>query len=282
VVVNIADGIARSTAAVLAENPGATVVHVEAASLYTPGAPEVRQAAERLSQLGFLPTDLVTGQVSPEHRLYDWLVRHGADEDRLRRLAAEPAHVDLIGVNYYPDLSPRRLTASDVPPSGVAQEAHNLWTAGLETSVRAFADRYRLPMIIAETSIEGDDAVRASWLRSSAATVRDLVAAGLDVRAYTWWPFFDFVDWSYASGGVNVEEFEVPGEVLAARQAAFAAPGPAAKTPFLRRMGLVRLDEEQDGSLTLRPTPVASQFAELSGGAAPLSRKDPDDAAAPA
>jgi beta-glucosidase/6-phospho-beta-glucosidase/beta-galactosidase len=282
VVINIADGIARASAAVTAENPDATVVHVEAASLYTPGAPEVRQAAEQLSRLGFLPTDLVMGKVAPEHELYDWLVRHGADEERLAQLVAHPAHVDAIGINYYPDLSPRRLTASDVLSSGLAQEAHNLWTDGLETSVHAFADRYGLPLLITETSIEGDDVVRSSWLRSSAASVRAMVSAGMDIRAYTWWPFFDFVDWSYASGGVNVEEFEIPAEVLAARQAAFAASDRVVKTPFLRHMGLVRLDEEDDGSLSLRATHAAAEFAALSSAWPSRTPEDLDDASAPA
>ena len=282
VVVNIADGIARASAAIAAENPAATVVHVEAASLYTQGAPEVRLAAERLSRLGFLPTDLVLGKVSPEHALYGWLVRHGADEERLQRLAEHPARVDMLGINYYPDLSPRRLTASDVLSSGLAQEAHNLWTEGLETSVRAFAERYGLPMLITETSIEGDDVVRTSWLRSSVAAVRDLMAAGLDIRGYTWWPFFDFVDWSYASGGVNVEEFEIPPDVLTARQTAFAGSGRVAKTPFLRRMGLVRLDEDADGVLTLHPTRAAAEFAALSGAAHPPRPKDATDVSAPA
>jgi beta-glucosidase/6-phospho-beta-glucosidase/beta-galactosidase len=282
VVVNNADGIARSSAAVAAANPAATMVHVEAASLYTPGAPEVRQAAERLSRLGFLPTDLVLGTVSPEHALYGWLVSQGADEERLERLAAQPARVDVLGINYYPDLSPRRLTASDVLSSGLAQEAHNLWTEGLETSVRAFADRYGLPMLITETSIEGDDVVRTSWLRSSVAAVRDLMAAGLDIRGYTWWPFFDFVDWSYASRGVNVEEFEVAAEVLAARQAAFADPGRVAKTPFLRRMGLVRLDEDDEGGLTLHPTRAAAEFAALSREGRSHRPMDETDASAPA
>jgi hypothetical protein len=188
----------------------------------------------------------------------------------------------MLGINYYPDLSPRRLTASDVLSSGLAQEAHNLWTEGLETSVRAFAERYGLPMLITETSIEGDDVVRTSWLRSSVAAVHDLMAAGLDIRGYTWWPFFDFVDWSYASGGVNVEEFEIPPDVLAAREAAFAGPGRVAKTPFMRRMGLVRLDEDADGVLTLHPTRAAAEFAALSGAGRSPRPKDATDVSAPA
>ncbi|MEN0103296.1 MAG: hypothetical protein AAGC90_10255, partial [Curtobacterium sp.] len=114
-----------------------------------------------------------------------------------------------------------------------------------------------LPMIVTETSIEGDDAVREAWVRDSVAAVRSLVAGGVDVRGWTWWPVFDFVDWSYASGGRNVEEFAVAPELVADRIAA------GAKTPFLRRMGLVRLDEQPDGSLLRVPTGAADVYREL-------------------
>jgi beta-glucosidase/6-phospho-beta-glucosidase/beta-galactosidase len=276
VTMNIAEGIARASAAALDANPAVSIVHVEAASLYTPGVPEMRRAAEQLGKLGFLPTDLALGLVSPEHEFHDWLVRHGAAPDRLARLVAAPAHVDVLGVNYYPDLSPRRLAPGDADQARPSQVAHNLWTDGLEASVRAFGERYGLPLMITETSIEGDDELRTSWLRSSAQAVRAMVAAGVDIRAYTWWPFFDFVDWSYASGGANVEEFEVAVDVLAARRAAAAGDGPAAKTPFLRRMGLMRLEETSGGALALRPTPAAAAFADLSGSPIP---EDADDRA---
>jgi hypothetical protein len=110
-------------------------------------------------------------------------------------------------------------------------------------------------MLVTETSIEGDDDLRTAWVRDSVAAVTALADAGVDVRGWTWWPVFDFVDWSYASGGVNVEEFAVPDEVVAARQ---QAGGP--KEPFLRRMGLVRLEERADGTLDRVETAAAAAF----------------------
>lgn len=279
VTLNLVEGIVRTVDAVTAVNPTAVVVHVEAASHYTPGSPELRATSDLLARVGFLPTDLVTGRVTPEHELHGWLVDHGADPARLARIAAAPARVDLVGVNYYPDLTPRLVTAHGVGDGEAAQVTHNLWTAGLEGAVRAFADRYARPVLVTETSIEGDDELRADWLRSSAAAVHGLLAAGVDVRGYTWWPFFDFVDWSYASGGVNVEEFAIPDDVLAARLAAHAAPGHVATTPFLRRMGLVALDEHPDGTLVLRPTPAAAEFAVLSGAAPDPRGEEVQDAA---
>jgi beta-glucosidase len=96
--------------------------------------------------------------------------------------------------------------------------------------------------VVTETSIEGDEGVRRRWAEESIATVRRLKADGLDVRGYTWWPLLDFVDWSYASGGRNVEEFvlDPAARTPAAEMYADVADG---VTPFLRRMGLLSLGE---------------------------------------
>lgn len=265
VTLNIAEGIACAGAAIKAANPDAVLVHVEAASLYSAAGAEHEGEVALLSQLGFLPTDLVTGRVDTTHSLYAWLIAWGASEQRLERLRSEPAAVDLIGVNYYPDLSPRRISTGS-RDSQTIQLAHNLWTDGLETALRAFATRYRRPLMISETSIEGDDELRRAWMNDAATAVRALVDEGLDIRAFTWWPFFDFVDWSYASGGVNVEEFEISADVLTARLAAHAGARPMAKGPFLRRMGLMSLEERDGGLLELRPTAGARAFADAAGG----------------
>jgi beta-glucosidase len=179
----------------------------------------------------------------------------------LRSLLLNVPEIDLLGVNYYPDLSPRTLTIRD---GVISQVATNLGDNGLIACLTRFSDRYRLPLLITETSIEGDDETRTGWLDASAESVRQLRADGMDVRGYTWWPTMDFVDWSYASAGRNVEEFVVDDEIVMARESSRATTTDnARKTPFLRRMGLIRLEEREDGSLERRPTPAALRFREL-------------------
>jgi beta-glucosidase/6-phospho-beta-glucosidase/beta-galactosidase len=284
----VAEGITASVEAIRAANPDAAIVHVEASTIATPSDPSDEALVEHaalLTELGWVATDLVLGLVGPEHPMRAWLVDHGADPVRLDRLRHAPARIDLLGVNYYPDLTPRTLgwsaagrgsgagdaSAPEVEPEAgagsgagdasspeVVQVATNCWTDGLRTVLRAFADRYGLPMMITETSIEGTDEVRSAWVLDSAQAVRELAAEGVDVRGYTWWPVFDFVDWSYASGGRNVEEFGVDAAVVQERQAAATSSG--AKTPFLRRMGLIRLEEQSDGTLARVSTPAAERF----------------------
>lgn len=254
VVLGIAEGIQRTVRAVRAANPTAVIVHVEASTLVEPSgdAAAVVVEAALLDLLGSVPTDLVLGRVTAEHPAHAWLVEHGADPAVLRDLLDGAVAIDLLGVNYYPDLSPRRLVLEE---DQVVQHAHDRWSDGLVDTLRRFERRYGLPMLVTETSIEGDDDVRSAWVRDAADTVLDLAADGVDVRGFTWWPLFDFVDWSYATGGHNVEEFELPADVVAERTASNR------KTPYLRRMGLLHLEERHDGTLERIPTAAAATFA---------------------
>ena len=269
VVVPVVEGMARTTRAIRAADPDAVIVHVEAATSITTDDPCLEDHAELLRGVGWLPTDLLLGRVGADHPMRAWLIEQGADEQRLEALLADPAVPDVVGVNYYPDLTPRRLVSSG---DDILQVSYNRGALGLREAVLAFRDRYRLPLAITETSIEGTDAVRGGWLRDSVAEVARLRAEGVDLRGYTWWPLFDFVDWSWAAGGANVEEFVV---ALPAGDSVELAPAPslgdprAGKSAFLRRMGLVRLEERDDGALDRVPTSAASEFTRLSSAASP-------------
>lgn len=260
----IVRGISQSIAAAREANPDVVIVHVEAASLYQTMVPELDSHATELGAIGMLPTDLLLGRVDPSHELYGWLRQNGATALELDALRVGVPEIDILGVNYYPDLSPRTLTHVD---GVVSQIATNLGADGLAATLAQFDERYHLPMLITETSIEGDDDVRTAWLDESVRRVRELRASGVDLRGYTWWPIMDFVDWSYASAGRNVEEFAVDEALVAARSSSSRTlAGQARKTPFLRRMGLVRLEELEDGSLRRDPTRAAARFSELTMG----------------
>lgn len=265
-VIPMALGIARTIAAVRHLAPDLTVVHVEAATLVNAADEAATEHTRLLEAVGWLPTDLALGRVTPEHPMHDWLIEHGANPAQLRWLCVHAQPPDVLGVNYYPDLTPRQVR---VDGTSALQVTHNLWSAGLSTAVRRFAARYGLPLALTETSIEGPDELRARWLSDSLRTCQELRADGVDLRGYTWWPLFDFVDWSWAADGANVEEFAVAS--IAADGSEIIAPAASlgtldqGKTPFLRRMGLVRLNELADGTLHRQPTAVAGHFRSLAG-----------------
>lgn len=265
VTVAVAQGVVAATHAVRAANPDAVIVHVEAAMPVQTDNPELLAEADLLANLAYLGTDLIRGHVDGAHPMRPWLVEHGASPAALDSLVAWPGHVDILGINYYPDLSPRDLVRHK---DQVVQLCTNRGAAGLRAVLEDMVARYRLPLALTETSIEGNDAARSAWLRDAARAVSGLLADGMDLRGLTWWPLCDFVDWSYASGGVSVEEFVVATEGRDGSRVITAAPSlgdPAdGITPFLRRMGLARLDATGDGTLARHPTAAAGVFRTLS------------------
>ncbi|WP_025156009.1 family 1 glycosylhydrolase [Leifsonia aquatica] len=257
VTVGIARGVQRAIAAARAANPDVVIVHVEASTIYETGESALRDEVALLRSLATLPTDLVLGRVGDRHPLEAWVREHGAAPEHLAELHTGAAEIDLLGVNYYPDLTPRVLQIAD---GAVRQVTANRWSTGLRAVLTEWSARYDLPMLVTETSIEGSAEVRRDWLEAAAATVHDLHQEGMDVRGLTWWPLLDFVDWSYASGGRNVEEFVLDPETSTDATAETFAETGRGLTPFFRRMGLFELAEEPDGTLSRTATVAAGAF----------------------
>jgi beta-glucosidase/6-phospho-beta-glucosidase/beta-galactosidase len=257
VAIGIARGVQRSIAAIRDANSGAVIVHVEASAIYETADDDLRGEVELLRSLSTLPTDLILGRVDADHPLHDWLIGNGAASEHLAELRVGVPAIDLMGVNYYPDLTPRILEEVD----GITRQVTtNRWADGLRTVLLRWQERYGMPMLVTETSIEGSQRVRREWLETATETVRALHSEGVDVRGLTWWPLLDFVDWSFASGGRNVEEFVLHPETSHdATSETFADPAHGV-TPFLRRMGLIDLSENEDGTLRRTPTEAAPSF----------------------
>lgn len=256
VTVSIVDGIRQSISAIRRANADAVIVHVEASALYSASDPALEADVAHHEAIARLPLELLLGRVTEDHPYRKYLVDHGASQSTLERLTRDVPTIDVLGVNYYPDLTPRILRGS---PGSPRQVTENRGAAGLQHVLEDALRRYGLPIVITETSIEGSEQERQSWLQQSAALVRTLNAAGCDIRGYTWWPLLDFVDWSYASGGRNVEEFVLdPSGDLPADQERFADSTDETSL-FFRRMGIVSVTDSQS---TRQNTSAASSFQE--------------------
>jgi beta-glucosidase len=253
VVVSLSEGIQRSIHAIRAAAPQMQIVHVEATHIWTADS-DLGGEHQLLEHKNYLPTDLVLGRVGPRHELHGWLTRNGIAAERLDALVAGTATPDVIGVNYYPELSARRLARHDGKVVGVT---FNAWTEGLDAIVRGFADRYRLPILVSETAVEGDDTHRVSWLDAVVELIHSLRAEGVPVVGLVWWPLFDFVDWSWATGEQVIEEFY---SIIDGKISPILPPRRgAAIDAYFRRMGLWRL--VADGADIRRvATPAAKAY----------------------
>lgn len=278
VIFGIVAGIQAAIPAIRAADPDAVIVHVEAAKLLWSTQPVAGDLLAIERARAFLATDLLFGRVDDRHPLTGWLREAGVTDEELRRLQTGPAEIDVIGVNYYPDLSVRELVEHDGRLREVTVEG---WDVGLTEVLEAFWRRYDLPVFVSETSTEGDDARRGAWLEASTAALARLRSAGVPVRGYTWWPLFDFVDWSYASGGRTVEEFWVrtthpDGAETISPVHPPGKPGDDVGA-FLRRMGLWRLSPRPDGTLDRLETGVVDRLRVLT--ARPVNETAQDKAA---
>jgi len=235
VVMSLAEGIQRSIHAIRAAAPQMQIVHVEATHVWTS---EDGLDADRLllDRKNYLPTDLVLGRVGQDHELHDWLIAQGIAKERLAALTGHPATPDIIGVNYYPELSARRLHDYEGKVVGVT---FNAWTTGLASIIQGFADRYGLPILVSETAVEGDDSHRVSWLNAVVGLLHTLRNDGVPVVGLVWWPLFDFVDWSFATGEQVIEEFY---SIINGRISPIFPPRRGAGIDaYFRRMGLWKL-----------------------------------------
>jgi len=113
----VARGIVTTVEAIRAADPSAVIVHVEAAGEWQPSTPDLAEEARLLNERTFLATDLVTGRVDDRHPLAAWLRANGVDDNDLAWFAARRVALDVIGVNYYPEMSVVRLMRG---PGGLA------------------------------------------------------------------------------------------------------------------------------------------------------------------
>ena len=261
----IAASLAEAYQAVfeIARGHGAEIVHVEAGHDYETCDEALQDHTALLNELGYVPTDLALGRLRGAGWVPDWLIRHGVEPSRLARLTGTARRPDYFGLNYYPDLTPRVLIRHE---GEVAQLTADRGATGLATLVRDRARRYGLPILVTETSIEGDEQCRVVWLEAAAAEIAQLRREGIDVRGLTWWPLIDFVDWSVVAAGRDVEEFLATRWDPATRELAPAEPSPAGAGTRIRRMGLVHLERTVDGVTSRRETAVSDRFRDLAIG----------------
>jgi beta-glucosidase/6-phospho-beta-glucosidase/beta-galactosidase len=207
VLLQVIDGIQRTVAALRAVDPEVILVHVEASGLSRAAREDLHAIAREEQARTFLPYDLLTGRVTPDHPLFAWLVRNGASPDRLLDLAAAPTPFDLMGLNFYPQWSTTQLYIDR--RGRLAYQPVEQDGAGFVGLIESYWERYRVPIMVTETSARGDEAIRARWLEASVTAIRALRGRGVPVLGYTWFPLFTMIDWRNRFGRGPLEEYRL-------------------------------------------------------------------------
>lgn len=234
VMLALASGIARTIAALRRAQPDVTLVQVEATEWLVSAEPALDEVLRLQMEQQYLATDLVLGRVDESHPLWQWLLEAGATSEALDELRRNAQRVDVLGINYYPELSPKTLLSRG---SKVIRRRGGGWTDEMTRIVEAWTSRYALPAMVTETSAVRPTR-RLAWLDDSAAAAGRMRGAGVPLIGYTWWPLFSLVTWSYRGGRRPV-------------------------AAYLAHMGLWDLAPAADGKLRRIRTPVAARFAAL-------------------
>lgn len=162
------------------------------------GSESLGQLARDLTSLRFLSLDLLLGRATPDSASWRFLVAHGADEIWLRQCLEKPCHIDVIGIDYYPGSEHEIfLPVGPKDPGDWGRRSDFAMRpqkepVGILNILRAFSERYRRPLYLAETSSTN---FQEDWLQYCVSEVSQALAEGLPIVGLTWWPLFDHVDW---------------------------------------------------------------------------------------
>ena len=238
VMLGICRGIVRTEQALHEVDPEIVDLHVDATDLYETPDPALNAETARRQEMVFLALDLVSGKVSREHPLFDWMLGMGASAAELEWFWDRAIDLDLVGINLYPLFSKKVLKREKghlrvrmpYAPASIVEDLGEQYFA-----------RYGRPIIIAETASEGSVERRLAWLDESVAAVTRLRRRGIPIIGYTWWPMFALVTWAYRQGNKAVEN-------------------------YLKQMGLWDLVPRGGGELERVATPLVEAYRDLVKG----------------
>lgn len=226
----IVQGVSRGIAAIRRAQPEATVLLCDAAENYKTRIEKLKPEVQRRNLRRFLVMDLLTGRVDQYHPLYPWLVAYGMTELDLAWFRANPQSPDVLGLDYYPH-SDWQLDIN----AGTVRQQRAQSPVGFYGVANAYYNRYGIPLMLTETSIEGQPINREIWLEQNIDHISRLRSEGVPVLGLIWWPMLDQIDWD--------------GALLH-------------RVGKIHEVGLWNLKRGTDGTLTRQPTPLIQQFKE--------------------
>lgn len=225
--------------------PEAIMVHVEASKKYISHDPTLEKQTIFWNELRYLMWELVLGKVKQGHTLYNWALDHHISEQDLQWYRDNRIELDLVGVNYYPQFSvgliDRTVLEQETIPGSVPGNK-----ADLVDIAQDLYERYGKPIFITETSYNGTEDERVSWLEEVIHAGQELVEAGVELYGITWFPFLDMADWPYRTNGLSFQD-------------------------NVATFGLYSLDEQADGTL-LRTKNAAGRRFELEASVVKLNK----------
>ncbi len=224
----VVQAVSRGIRAIRRAQPEATVLLCDASESYKTRVSSLQKEVNRRNLRRFLVMDLLTGRVDVNHPLYQWLNAYGMTDLDLEWFRTNPQVPDVLGLDYYPH-SDWQL---DMHFGSVRQRRSDN-PAGLYGVGSAYYRRYGIPMMLTETSVDGQPINREIWLENTIDGIRRLREEGIPLLGLIWWPLLDQMDWDGAM---------------------------THRIGKIHQVGLFSLHRQPDGSLQRRQTPLIQQF----------------------
>jgi dTDP-4-dehydrorhamnose reductase len=188
--------------------PDAQLVQTEDLGFIS-ASPSLQYQADFENLRRWLSFDLLTGNVGPDHGLWEYLRNSGASEEELLSFQLDPCPPDIVGINSYVT-SERYLDARvdlyqprDLGGNGRERYADveavrvcGAFIGGFEARLRETAQRYGLPVAITEVHLGCSREEQLRWLHQAWRAAENLRIEGHDIRAVTCWAAFGTFDWN--------------------------------------------------------------------------------------
>ena len=224
----IVQAVSRGIRAIRRVAPDATVLLCDASENFKTRVESLQTECRRRNTRRFIVMDLLTGRVDRDHPLYTWLHNYGMSELDLQWFRTHPQQPDILGLDYYPH-SDWQLDMV----AGVVKQTRANNPVGLYGVAQAYYNRYNLPMMLTETSIEGKPINREIWLDRTLDDIRQLREEGIPMLGFIWWPLLDQLDWDGAM---------------------------THRIGKIHEVGLFNLHRQLDGTLKRSSTPLIKMF----------------------
>lgn len=179
---------------VLRRNVAPAFVHVDTAEHHKALDRRSSSWVEFVNTRRFLMTDLVLGRVNEEHPLYRYLVTHGGTAAELQWLAAHPASIHVLGLDYYIHSEMDWAWSSEKGRPDIRPRVRR--ARGFGAIAEDYVNRYEKPIMLSETNLVGTPEERIAWLGFMERECEDLVLSGVDLRGFCWYPSIDTTDWA--------------------------------------------------------------------------------------
>jgi beta-glucosidase/6-phospho-beta-glucosidase/beta-galactosidase len=196
VMMGVCQGIVEASRAIQTADDENVIVHVDATDLYESLDLELSLEVERRQEIVFLALDLVSGKVTVDHSLYQWLLEQGITESELEWFQANAIKLEIVGINLYPLFSRKILARTPHLRIKMPYAGGDI----VEKLAELYFERYQAPIFVSETASLGSVKRRGDWLTDSIKSTRRAREKGIPLVGYTWWPLFALVTWAYRQG----------------------------------------------------------------------------------